>query len=225
MRAKKVENETAVANASTEDTKTEEVKAEEVKAAEKPAEEASVCEVVQKSVKDEKDKKLNKKELQAIDEERLASVKNEDLKVLATLLQEIRDENARERKYAKTQMRMAVFTSLTSLIIIILVAIGVAFIVPRILVVVNQADTIMQQTNDLVTQAETVMTNMEQVTNELAKADITGMLEDVDSLVVSSEESMSEALKKVTDIDIDSLNDAIKDLGSIVSPLAKLLGR
>ncbi|MFT3985197.1 MAG: hypothetical protein QM697_14925 [Lachnospiraceae bacterium] len=160
-----------------------------------------------------------------LDAERLAAVRDADLKVIAELLQEIRNENSREMKYAKTQMRLAVFTSFTSLIIIIVVALGVAFIVPRVTMLANQADAILRQTDALMMQAETVMNNMEQVTTELAAADITGMLKDVDTLVTTSEESMGEALKKVTDIDIDSLNKAIKDLGAIVAPLAKLLGR
>ncbi len=189
------------------------------------ADQESVCEIVQESIMDSSEKKVGKKELLKLDGEQLASVRDTDLKVIAELLQEIRNENSREMKYAKTQMRLAVFTSLASLIIIMIVAIGMAFIVPRVLVLANQADVILQRTNDLMTQAETVMNNMEQVTTELAKADITGMLEDVNSFVETSQESMGEAMKKVTDIDINSLNKAIKDLGTIVAPLAKLLGR
>ncbi len=185
----------------------------------------SVCEVVRKSINASSKKKPSKKELLELDEERLASVRDADLKVIAELLQEIRNENSREMKYAKTQMRLAVFTSFTSLIIIIIVAIGVAFIVPRVTMLANQADVLFQQADGLMTQAETVMNNMELVTTQLAKADITGMLEDVDSFVATSQESMGAAVKKVTDIDIDSLNTAIKDLGTIVAPLAKLLGR
>ncbi len=162
---------------------------------------------------------------EVLDAERLATVRDADLKVIAELLQEIRNENSREMKYAKTQMRLAVFTSFTSLIIIIIIALGVAFIVPRVMMLANQADAILRQTDALMMQAETVMDNMEQVTTELATADITGMLKDMDTLVTTSEEGMGEALKKVTDIDIDSLNEAIKDLGAIVAPLAKLLGR
>jgi len=208
------------------DAGTEIVKSQEVLPAQTTeTDQESVCEVVQKSIKVSSEKKPGKKELLALDEERLASVRDADLKVIAELLQEIRNENSREMKYAKTQMQLALFTSFTSLIIIIIVAIGVAFIVPRVMMLANQADVILQQADDLMTQAETVMNNMELVTTQLAKADITGMLEDVDSLVATSQESMGEAVKKVTDIDIDSLNKAIKDLGTIVAPLAKLLGR
>ncbi|HOO27913.1 MAG TPA: hypothetical protein PLU43_05570, partial [Lachnospiraceae bacterium] len=131
----------------------------------------------------------------------------------------------REMKYAKTQMRLAVFTSFISLVIIIIVAAGMAYIVPRMTILADQADTIMQQTDEMMVQAQTVMDNLEQVTNELSESDISGMLEDVDSLVVSSEENMAAAAQKIMDIDIDSLNQAIEDLGSVVSPLAKLFGR
>ena len=39
---------------------------------------------------------------------------------------------------------------------------------------------------------------------------------------VQSEKSVEETVKKLDDLDLDSLNKAIKDLSAIISPLAKL---
>jgi hypothetical protein len=48
------------------------------------------------------------------------------------------------------------------------------------------------------------------------------MLANVNSLVDTSEKSVEETVKKLDDLDLDSLNKAIKDLSAIISPLAKL---
>lgn len=48
--------------------------------------------------------------------------------------------------------------------------------------------------------------------------EISGILED-------SAQGISDALAKLNNIDIDSLNKAIKDLGGVVTPLARLFGR
>lgn len=48
--------------------------------------------------------------------------------------------------------------------------------------------------------------------------EISGILED-------SAQGISDALAKLNNIDIDSLNKAIKDLGGVVTPLARLFGK
>ena len=51
------------------------------------------------------------------------------------------------------------------------------------------------------------------------------MLEHVDSLAQTSEEGMAEALEKISALDIESLNEAIRDLQAVVEPMARLFGR
>lgn len=78
------------------------------------------------------------------------------------------------------------------------------------------------QVQDMTAQAETVMNNMETVTQELADADLGTMVKNVNALAAESQTVVSEAMKKLDTIDIDTLNKAIKDLSDVVEPLAKI---
>lgn len=69
------------------------------------------------------------------------------------------------------------------------------------------------------------MTNLETVSEALVQADIPGMVDNVDALVISSQEGVQQALEKVNAIDIDTLNQAIENLAKIVTPLASLVNK
>lgn len=77
-------------------------------------------------------------------------------------------------------------------------------------------------------QAELVLTNLELVTTELAGADLSGMVENVDALVSNvdglvstSQSGVEQTMEKINAIDFGALNDAIKDLSDVIEPLAK----
>ena len=71
-------------------------------------------------------------------------------------------------------------------------------------------------------QAGTILSNLETISSELGSLDLSGMVSNVDSLVTESQSGLNEALSKINAIDIDALNSAIKDLASVIEPLAKL---
>ena len=50
-------------------------------------------------------------------------------------------------------------------------------------------------------------------------------MEHVDQMAVTSEEGIREALLKIQAINIEELNQAIKGLSDVVSPLARLVSR
>lgn len=77
-------------------------------------------------------------------------------------------------------------------------------------------------------QAETVLTNLETVTSELAASDLSGMVENVDALVANvdglvttSQSGVEQTMEKINAIDFEALNDAIKDLSDVIEPIAK----
>lgn len=84
-----------------------------------------------------------------------------------------------------------------------------------------QAGEVVVQAQKLAGQAETVLTNLETVTRQLAQADLAGMVENVDILVTSSQEGVSQALDKINTMDIEELNKAIGNLSAVVEPMAK----
>ena len=73
----------------------------------------------------------------------------------------------------------------------------------------------------VVGQMQTVLSNLEAATSQLSVMDFTGMVEDVDALVVAGQQSLELTMKKLNTLDIAALNKAISDLSGVVEPLAK----
>ncbi len=80
---------------------------------------------------------------------------------------------------------------------------------------------VMPRVEGVISQMGNVLTNLEQVTLQLAQADLDGMAANVDALVTTGQESLKQTMEKLDAIDFDALNKAIKDLADIIEPLAK----
>lgn len=80
---------------------------------------------------------------------------------------------------------------------------------------VKQIVAIAEPLQEISQQAGTVMSS-------LVEADLSGMVESVNSLATDSQNAITEAMKKLDTIDIDTLNQAIQDLADVVEPLAKV---
>lgn len=88
--------------------------------------------------------------------------------------------------------------------------------------VAGQIEDVAGQVQAMTGQAETIMDNMEIVTQTLADADLGTMVENVNVLAAESQTVVSDAMVKLSTIDIDTLNKAIQDLSDVVEPLAKV---
>ena len=91
---------------------------------------------------------------------------------------------------------------------------------------------ILPQFQEMVAQAEIVLGNLESVTTELAKTDLTGMVENIDALVANvdglvstSQSGVEQTMEKINAVDFDALNKAIEDLSAVIEPLAKTVKR
>lgn len=71
-------------------------------------------------------------------------------------------------------------------------------------------------------QAESVLSNLEDVTQELAKADLTGMVQNINNLVATSQSGLEEAIGKLNEMDFEVLNKTIGDLSVVVERLARI---
>ena len=76
------------------------------------------------------------------------------------------------------------------------------------------------QLESLIGQAEILLRDLDAVTRELAKLDLSTMVENINGLVTTSQSGVEEALGKIHEIDFDTLNQAVKDLSNVVKPLA-----
>lgn len=129
---------------------------------------------------------------------------------LMDLLEQMEKANRKQVAYARLQF---VFSVIAAICCILLLLAGVK---------------ILPQLQEAALQAETVLTNLETVTTELAQADLIGMVENVDALVTNvdglvgtSQEGVEQTMAKINAIDFDALNDAIKDLSDVIEPIAK----
>ena len=77
------------------------------------------------------------------------------------------------------------------------------------------------QMNVVFAQLETVLANLEQVSGQLAAVDFQSMVQDVDALVITGQQSLEQTMEKLNGIDFNALNEAIGDLAAVVEPLAK----
>ena len=77
----------------------------------------------------------------------------------------------------------------------------------------------------LADHAGQVLSNLETVSAELTKLDLENTLNNINSLVTTSQTGLEEAMSQISQIDVDTLNQAIQDLSDIVKPLANLVSR
>lgn len=129
---------------------------------------------------------------------------------LLELLERIEKTNRRQMWYARLQF---IFTIVAAVACIVLLLTGMN-VLPKL--------------EDAATQAEIVLDNLESVTSELAKSDLSGMVENmdalvnnVDGLVSTSQEGVEQTIKKLNSVDFDALNSAISDLSDVIEPIAK----
>ena len=124
----------------------------------------------------------------------------------------------------KQQLKMAKLQCILSTAAAVccgLVLIAAISLVPRFLSLVETTET-------LAARANTVLADLETVTSDLAEADLEEMVGNVNGLVDQSREGVAVAkegvelaVDKINAIDIDTLNQAIKDFSDVVEPLAK----
>lgn len=88
------------------------------------------------------------------------------------------------------------------------------------IILVPQISETLTQVNEATDQVETTIEGINSMTAELRDASI-----NVNKLLGENSETMAEAVQKLSDVDYEGLNQAIKDLQSAVGPLASFLGR
>ena len=133
---------------------------------------------------------------------------------------EMRNLMEKLEKSSRQQVRAArlqCFFSFLAAVCCLLLLLTVAKIVPDI-------KDLSREISVIAYQAEGVLTNLETVTEELAAADLEGLVTNVNGLVSTSQSGVEQALEKLNAVDMQTLNRAIEDLAKVVEPLAKLAG-
>lgn len=129
-------------------------------------------------------------------------------KDMREILERLEKSNRQQVKYARLQSILAVLAALCFIALVVVVG----SIVPELMNFASEAEALLEQ-------AEVVLTNLEDVTGELAQVEFTKMIDDVNSLVESSQEGLEQTLEKINSIDIEKLNEAIDGLAKVIKPL------
>ena len=130
------------------------------------------------------------------------------------LLERLDKSNRQQVKYARLQCLFSAVAAVCCVILFVSV------------------NSLMPQIQQLSSQLETVLANLEVVTTQIAELDLKGMVQsaegdlktmvqNVDSLVNTSQAGVQETLKKLNSIDFNKLNQAINDLSAVVQQLSR----
>ncbi|NCA97919.1 MAG: hypothetical protein EOM08_15945 [Clostridia bacterium] len=128
---------------------------------------------------------------------------NLESNTLAKALAQIQDQNERQLDLMKKQLLLYRLVALLLVAVVMVLVLGLGTTYVRI--------------NRTIEHVETV-------TADLARADWTGMVENINTLVESSQESLGQATAKIDSIDIETLNQSIQDLSTVIGPIARLFG-
>ena len=139
------------------------------------------------------------------------------------LLKKIEAENAEQVRYAKKQYRMSCVRTTASVLTLVLVVVIAAIFVPQLQQTLSQVDTMLSQVDTILDNLESSTAELNVLVPQLSQS-VPALVENLNSLVQTSSVEITTALQKISSLDVDSLNTAIRDLKSVVEPLARLFG-
>lgn len=108
-------------------------------------------------------------------------------------------------------IRVSRITAAAECILLGALIIVFALLVPKFLTTVTRVQEAMEEVDVLVEQAEESM------------SEITSLARDADTIIMSNEEAISEAIENFNSVDFDSLNQSISELAQIMEPVAEVV--
>ena len=150
----------------------------------------------------------------------------EEKKELRELLERMDKSNRQQATFAKLQCLFSLIAAICCIVVLVVIC----SLMPQLENMMGQVDVVLTNVEDVSRELaeadiEGVMNNLEQVTEELAEADLGSMAGEVSELMSASQTGVEEALNKLNGIDLETLNTAIKDLAAVVEPLAHFFDR
>ncbi len=150
----------------------------------------------------------------------------EETKELQELLKRLDRSNRKQAWFAGLQFLFSLITAACCVMILL----AVFNFLPKLEATADQVDAVLENVEDVsdeLAKADVagVMANLEAVSTQMAEADLAALVDNVNELVDTSQTGLEEALGKLNRIDLETLNQAIQDLADVVQPLAKLFNR
>lgn len=119
-------------------------------------------------------------------------------------------------KYSKKQLFYARVRTLASIVTAGGLVICLFILMPVVLDSAAKANAIMEQASETIVLADTALESITEMSDS-----ITEMGDSMDTLIMENAESVEAVMKKIEAVDFEGLNSAIKDLGTVIEPLAK----
>ncbi len=128
----------------------------------------------------------------------------------------LQDICAKERKEAK----MARVAAIANWCILGVVVIALIVWTPKVFNTLNKVNALIDQTAAEMEQVSKLTENAEKSMEEI---DV--MVKNINDLVVTNTDQLTNAVENLNSIDFEGLNSSIGDLESIISPLADFMGK
>lgn len=127
----------------------------------------------------------------------------------------MRDEELRLLKKQNFWMKL---TALFMGGVFLVAVVSAVLLVPKANSILSDVEVTMEEVSEGVE-------NLNETAEQLAKIDFEGLVDDTSKLIEDAHSGIQQAAEKMEAMDIESLNTAIENLGSIIAPLAKLFGK
>lgn len=130
-----------------------------------------------------------------------------------TMLEQLLAESKKRTLYSK----IAAFTMACIFVVLIVVTV---MVVPEVFRLMNEVDMLVDSAEALVETAEISLGEISRMTVSLTETS-----SELNAFISGNSQTISEAISGIQNIDVDTLNEAIKDLHDAVAPFASLMNR
>lgn len=148
---------------------------------------------------------------------------DQDNQNVMELLEKMAEDNAAQNKYLKKQLTFTRIFAISGCVLTAALLIVVLLIVPPLMTAMDDAIVALNQASVTLTKVNGTLANVDDALAEV-QTNVQTLFEE-GGLVGKSSEALSQATDKISRMDIESLNEAIKDLGDVVEPLANFFGK
>lgn len=129
------------------------------------------------------------------------------------LLKKILESTEKETKYAKRAARFTIG-------IFLVLAIAMAIVIPKVVVTLTNVDAAVLKADDTMVQAQAAIDNINTMSNS-----ITETSKNMNTMLGDNSDALTDAVKKMSNIDFEGLNKAIQDLQDAVGPFATFMNK
>ncbi len=151
---------------------------------------------------------------------------NQNYEEIKEILQNEPENPAKEElltRLAANSEKQLFYARLRTLILLAAVAVMVlclVMIVPAVLRSIYQADELMDQVSETLALADQAIASVTEMSDS-----ITEIGENMDTFLEDNAENAAGVMEKIEAVDFEGLNKAIRDLGDVVEPIAKLFNK